>query len=111
MLATVARPGWAVRRSAVAPGVMRSVKISRTPTTWTASATAAASRSRNSTDIRRTGTPRASATIGSTVAKVSGRYMIARPAMVTTDMNASSITSPLVTDVIAPNRRLMASVA
>src|SRR2546422_466588 len=41
-LYAVARPGRGVRRSAAAPGVMRSVRIRSTPTTWIASATAAA---------------------------------------------------------------------
>ena len=72
-LYTVARPGRAVSRSAAAPGVMRSVRMRRTPTTWTASATAAAMMSRKTIARSATGTPRASATSGSTVAKVSGR--------------------------------------
>ena len=72
-LYTIARPGRGVSRSAAAPGVMSRVRISRTPTTWIASATAAAMIRRNATAIAPTGTPRASATSGSTVAKTSGR--------------------------------------
>jgi len=52
---------------------MSSVRMSRTPTTWIASETAAARMSRNTMPSERTGTPRASATSGSTVANVNGR--------------------------------------
>ena len=59
--------------------------------------------------MRRTGTPRASATIGSTVAKVSGRYMIPRPTIVITATATRRIRSARLTAVMAPNRIAKAS--
>ena len=70
---TMARPGVRQSRSAMAPGTTSRLKISSTPTTWTAAVTATARTRRKPTDRARTGTPRASATSSSSEANSSGR--------------------------------------
>src|SRR5439155_6860901 len=65
--------GRAVRRVAAAAGVITSVSTSNTPTTWMATAVVRARRSRRRTEMRRRGTPRASAPSGSTLANRRGR--------------------------------------
>ncbi len=73
MLSRSASPGRAVSRCAAAAGVITSVRTSRTPTTWIASAVVSASRRKIATDSARSGTPRAAAISGSTLEKNSGR--------------------------------------
>ncbi len=68
-----ARTGRVVSRWAAAAGVTMRVSTSSTPVTWMVAATAAASRTMNSTAGARTGTPRAAAASGSTEANHSGR--------------------------------------
>ena len=65
--------GFALSRCAAAAGVITSVSTSSTPTTWIASAVVSASNRKVSTESARSGTPRASATSGSTLEKSSGR--------------------------------------
>jgi hypothetical protein len=67
------RTGRAVIRSAVAAGVTTSANSSSVPTTWTAIVIVRARRTTNARPSARTGTPRASATAGSTEANTSGR--------------------------------------
>ena len=73
ILRSMATPGFPVRRWAAAAGVMTSVRTSRTPTTWIASAVVRAISRKIRTDSTRSGTPRDSATSGSTLEKSKGR--------------------------------------
>src|SRR5216683_2372697 len=81
----IATGGRAERRPAIAAGVTRSAKTSKTPTICAAVATATASTSMKPIATPRTGTPRACADSGSIDAKSSGRYSTPTPASATAD--------------------------
>ena len=87
----MAMPGRAVSRSAIAGGVTSRAKISKTPTTWTASETEIASTTIKRIERSHTGTPLASATSLSTEANNNGRNIITTAASVT--IPATSVTT------------------
>ena len=66
---------------AVAAGITSSAKTSSAPVIWLTSAAAQPSRTRKTVLSSRTGTPRAAATSGSTVAKNNGRAISASTAI------------------------------
>ncbi len=70
-------------RIAAAAGVTRSESTSSAPTIWMETAVPSPSRIMNTMESRRTGTPRAAATSGSTLANISGRQTTASPTMTT----------------------------
>src|SRR6478752_293230 len=70
--------GDAVTLIAAAAGVQTIDSTSSAPTTWTDIATVSPSTSMKTGESSRTGTPRAAAASGSTLAKVSGRHITTR---------------------------------
>ncbi|MCY1236551.1 hypothetical protein D9M72_492090 [compost metagenome] len=84
--------GDEVTRSAAAAGVISRASTRSAPTTWMDSATLIPSSTIKPMPSVRTGTPRASATSGSTLAKVSGRQM-ATSAIITTRAAVASTCS------------------
>ena len=88
---TTTRAGDAVRRTAAAAGVMTSDITSSAPMICTHCATAAPSRTANTTDRVRVGSPSDSATTGSVLAKSSGRQMIAMTARTMAVVTATAI--------------------
>ncbi len=89
-------------RAAAAAGVTTSVSTSSAPTTCTDRATASPSTSMNAKDSARTGTPRALATSGSALAKVSGRHITARATSTSTDVPSSHDICGVSTATICP---------
>src|SRR3954454_13810525 len=90
-LSTGTRTGEAVTRIAAAAGVETIVRTRRAPTTWTDLATVSPSRSMNTGESRRTGTPRAAASSGTVLANVSGRHTAISPATTTTEVTTSTV--------------------
>ena len=80
MLKVTTSRGEDVTRMAAAAGVISRASTSRAPTIWMDSATLIPSSTMKPRARARTGTPRAVATSGSTLAKVNGRQMAASAA-------------------------------
>ena len=85
-------------------------KIKSAPTAWTDSATVTATRTRNRTVSARAGTPRLSATSGSTLRKSSGRATTRRTAEVRAPMAELTTTWSGCKPRIEPKSTLMPSV-
>ncbi len=95
--------GRAVTSNAVAQGVTTRAKSNSVPTTCTAIVTTSASSRRNTTPSAFTGTPFASATCGSTDAKVSGRAITTRTRATPAVTNAKTVSWAVVTARRFPN--------
>jgi hypothetical protein len=106
-----AMAGLAVRRMAAAAGVITRVSTSSTPTTWIASAVVTATSNDRATESILRGTPRASATSGSTLANSRGRPTTASAPRTTTATAASTHSCRSLTPTMLPNRRFVAWVA
>lgn len=104
-LSSGSRIGEAVTRAAAAAGVTTRVRTSRAPTICTDRATVRPRSSMKTKESVRTGTPRASATSGSALAKVSGRQMSARATRTNAEVLSSQVISGVSTATICPVRR------
>ncbi len=101
-LSTTSTTGEDVTRSAAAAGVMSNASTRSAPTTWMDSATLTPSRTIKISARVRTGTPRASASSGSRLAKLSGRQMATSAAMTTTAAPARTCSWTVSTETICP---------
>src|SRR6266704_1712416 len=104
-----ARPGRAVSDLAAAAGPIIRLNISSAPTTGTVMLVARAMTSRNASSILRAGTPRASATSGSTEDSISGRNMTAIAATDRAPNTRIGSTSAALTPNTSPNSSEYAS--
>src|SRR5579863_9318364 len=107
----MASTGRAVTDLAAADGPIIRLNISSAPTTGTVMLVARAMTSRNPSSIRRAGTPRASATSGSTEDSRSGRNMTMIAAMLTAPRTTMGSTSSVLTPNTSPNSSEYASCA
>ena len=96
--------GEVVTLRAAAAGVINKARTSKAPTIWMDSATLTPSNTIKPMASPRTGTQRASAISGSTLAKPRGRQMRTRAAMTTTAVPARAWSWTVSTDTICPVR-------
>src|SRR5260370_31838125 len=107
----IARPGRAVSDLAAAAGPIIRLNISSAQTLGTVMLGARAMTSRNTSSIRRAGTPRASATSGSAEDSISGRNMTTIAATDTAPSARMGSTSSVLTPNTSPNSSEYASCA